>query len=452
MAKGNLTILFLLIIFIAEFVWLSFISNRSWFWTDEVNSVYNALQFPWIEYLKGECFEGNSAPLYYLLIKVALKIQRLTAHFHINPVFIMRLVAILPASLFTSLVAREFLKTDWRLKYWAAIAMILALNSTHTLLGYGWQARQYSLWVLATWFVMKSAWIIVEKWPNPTLKHKFYFYGSFFFLSTISGMAFLQLCAVSAFLYLATPPRIKGNFRQKIIFLAPLIPILVYSLFIATRVPPMPYIWPGISHFAVLIAAHAKYWMILPILIWLWKKPISVTLPYALNIGLLSATACLVIFSLFLHRARTENGFEISERYFSFLLPSFCFLLSASWTKWQKSIYRIFFCIVLITVSLPKLITATGQLPSSSQRETVEDELRSVLSATSRCYCFHRELPEFNRWGAHMLEFRNIVLSQACNNYLEVKAIDNPNVRVHGIFTLTGRTSKSANNQMLCDE
>lgn len=253
---------------------------------DEIYAIGTARSFTWLSYLGGYSGEGNSAPLYFWLIKgIGLFSDSTIAY---------RLVSILPTSVFVWLSCKGLGRFGW------LVACVLV--NTYFVDLYGCNARHYALWVLGTWWLVSGC---IER-------TRWFVVGSYMVMLTTPFGFFQVACCL---VWMKRVPLI-------------LVPGLVYGAFLVYMVPEYPFIWPGLWRFIELGGHHFTWWICIPLVAFLLKDK-RYWWWFVLQLGLFG----LVVYSFYTHRVEQlmvlgHPGFVITERYFVWMLPmSLYFLL-----------------------------------------------------------------------------------------------------------------------------
>ncbi len=400
-------------VFSAFFLYLSLLARSHWFWTDEGYTVNRQFDLTIFDYLFRDTGEGTSAPLFFLLERFLLKLMEWLPIPGMDWIWFVRLIAILPFSLLAALVYKACRQPKISFQWIFPLGLMVALASTSAFEGYGWQARPYGLWALASFLFSQQLLVCLMN-----EEREISFRGlvlSVYFLLPITPFAFFQIGGALCLLPLFT----KRPWKEYIKPLLWMLPILAYGAFCVLRAPSFTFMWPGLKGFSTLVAAHGKYWLVaILFLFWFWQKNPSVrkkTLAYFFYCGAIVALV-MAIFYL----KQNPRGFEISNRYFIFLLPAILALLAQLLEKVviEKSAVLVSRVSVILGVLLlflgiykgsPALTWAWHEAGTPKRVSDAGWNEAFPLTAPKHCLCLDirdPKTPEINGWGVYSLHLR----------------------------------------------
>lgn len=269
---------------------------------DESYAIGNSIHFSIWQILTCRTGEANVAPLYFLLLKF-LSWAGLNV----------RLVAIVPTAMFVALVARSWL----RMGVLMSLVVVALLNTTVAVTEYGWLARPYGLWMFLTWVFIDSA---INSRPARC------FFGAVL-LALTTPFAIFQVSLLFILML---------NHIGKVTNIALLL-VYVYSFVLCLKTPSYPFWWPGISGFIPLILHHARYWILIPTILLMYRMG-----AYFNFVIYVSLCISAVIFIFYIHQPgmpgvvkMVNDGFFVTERYLIFLLPTTLAYLTRLWSEYE---------------------------------------------------------------------------------------------------------------------
>ncbi|HEY8279948.1 MAG TPA: hypothetical protein VIH99_10005 [Bdellovibrionota bacterium] len=425
MFKNKAAFVSALLAFVTQLLIVQHYAAHSWFWTDEIFSSLSVLRISTWEYLKGNASEGNCAPLFYLILKALLYLQKPLAAWIPDPIpFLRFFTAVLPTAVFVAAATKRAFEIPAKNyhKWLAALGTFLALNGTHGLFAYSWQARPYALWACFTWVFLEA---VVMEIRNRGHERRLSL--SAFLLGITTPLAFLQIALGWAALLLFLEGHLKARFRTALVML----PGLLAGAYYAAKVPGhYAYVWPGLYGALLLVTAHAKYWMVLPTLLFL--APVVRNRRGQALLFLLAGVAAIAAattLNLYLRRS-AGPAFTISNRYYFFLLPSLSVLFlealaeaAATKVRWLQPLAITVF-VLIGALGAQRFLHERPTFAGPPIAELMKAQLQGVSVATgqTKCFCMENQagMADIDFWGGYLLWFRS--LDNGCSEYFGLTA------------------------------
>lgn len=377
-------------------------------WTDEQYSIHVAFTNPWSAYFMGDTLEGNSSPLFFLLLKLFVT---LTPYVPFDPVLWLRLLSVVPSWIaflvFSGWLTRN--RNGWRpvLLGLAPSALFFfhpSFNHFH------WQCRPYGLWILFT--TMQA----IEVMDVTTLRRPFslgrWAALSFALCATIP-IAPIQIGAAGLCLLLSP----TGRAQAKAAFLAAAPSVALCLLWKSALKDAYSFAWPGwIEARHLVFASLRPKQLVVPfacgIFLGLWRaeKRFLLLRLFALQgMNVLGAAGILAIFYLF-YRPTVRPGFELPSRYFLFLFPVTLVTFSATWRSLPGKRAALLYPVLSLLTAAS--FAGEGHWVSQSRLpDPAVAQLRSLFaSQSSACHCFFDPTGEVPR---HVSAELSLALLQA---------------------------------------
>lgn len=262
----------------------------------------------------------------------------------------------------------------------------------------------------------------------PLERRRFFVSSTLLALTTPFGMfEILSRWVLAGFDVALGKPRDKAAWKKWVeLYLLPLFFGFLLAAYYSFKVPPFGFQWPGLGGYISLISANAKYWLYIPIFLatlFLWKRRSERRLMAQIFLFLAAQATMvgLVVFAFFLHRG---GGFEVSNRYFIFLLPQsvvfFSFVVSLARENLSARDRRL----ATVAIGLVFLVLGAQKLkahfqwidrrPPSASIAELKNEFIQRLSKDS-CVCHDKNYPriEIGQWGYAIFAIREWNLSRA---------------------------------------
>ncbi|MCO5142615.1 MAG: hypothetical protein M9962_05955 [Oligoflexia bacterium] len=447
--KQKNALLFLFIFL--ELLILFFYSRVSWFWTDEGNTVKNVLGFSWLRIIQGDVAEGNTSPFYYLILKLVLLVCE-RVNFEGFEVDILRFfIGIVPTVIFITSALYRIIKIEnnrfW--VFWCSSLFFIAINSTHFFIVYSWQARQYSWWVCFTWlFILSLEAFIKNRGKEKLLLIAPIFYSLLLVFTMPISTLFVFIGALTVIFFY------PSNYLKRLQVSMLFFPSVCLGIFYVLKVPPQKYQWVDLWSSILLVLAHAKYWLLIPFFALLIFKGSRLKERFGLLIFLLfSLSSALLLANLYMRNS--ELGYEISNRYFVFMLPVSVFLFIYSIFRFKEGYrfnytYIYFFLIGLL--GIVRWSQASHYFMQSDFRsQLVTEQINKIklVSGQQNCFCLEPISQEIDvdGWGELLVRLNSI--NKNCNLYKGISVSQQKGLRV-SVLTVGPRSYMHVNSEFSC--
>ncbi len=295
-------------------------SRASAFWGDEFHSLVLLFSFDPLAYATGHTGEGTVAPLFFFVQKAFLESSALGSYLGVSQLTWLRLVGLLPAWLMMVVFVRlsRWEKISW-LNVLFSTAVFVGVAISTTMIGYSWQARPYALWGFLTAWHSYNLWMLLL---HPEHKPKLQWWmlalsGTLLVLLTPFGI--LQLfCSLG----LLVTGGWNRAWMKKLLFPAALaLVLLVYTLFIGRNVSGYLFKWPGLAGFPALVAGHLRWWLVAILLVVGVLGSLSRRDQFKIVLLFASVLTAIGLQVILFYRRQSPAGFDLSNRYFLYLLP-----------------------------------------------------------------------------------------------------------------------------------
>lgn len=344
MIKSNKTLLGVsVLLFAILFLVGILLSQRKPLWNDELYTQKESVERPsYAEILSGRLPEGNNFPLFYLIQKIICGVSgyRLGDQWHSEwqlseprGQVILRISADIFMSLSLALIFYYF---AGQFSLTAGVYALLVALSSQMVWGYWAEARPYALWFFLT--TVQLLLILGKNNLRALLVVNF-------LLALTVSFGVLQIFLISALLLLE---KRCGWKKCSAIFVLPLLVFMFY--FIQSPrfrfhlpadplqqliLPNFPFEWLAITVLYFIFNKDRRYWIVL--------------------MGMLSSAAGIILLIAWMSPKHGEVAFEISSRYFIYLVPAGIIgitLFSIRWVQMFKGQPWMFANTVIVLAGL----------------------------------------------------------------------------------------------------